>query len=187
MQITYDNHKLIDFGWSFEEYAYEQNYTIYDEMGTTYSRIIELDENDNVVFNAILQESSYRVFKNKFYNGETKNYEVSEYKLIDTTPFTILEEVNTKTIEENLENASISPFEVEITKNSVDMNVAFDILEDVKIVFVKDNGKSYFLNYKSTNSDALSKVNLDVSGTYAIYMKVDDKWYNLEKSINFGD
>ena len=185
--VTYDNHKLVNFGWSFEEQYYTDQYSLYDEIGTTYSRIIELDDNDNVLFNATLNESIYRAFKNKFYQEETKNYEVIEYSLIDATPYTELEEVSTKSIENNLEQAVDCIYDIEITKNSVNVDVVFDPLEEVQFIFVGGNGKSYIFNYKPANELPAGKVNIKLKGIYAIYLKNDDIYYDLHKTIDFGD
>ena len=183
---TYDNHKLINFGWSFpKKYFDDVNMTIYDEIGITYSRIIELDENNNVIFNATLDESTYRAFKNKLYKEETNNYEVVDYKLIDSTPYTKLEEIDTNSIEDKLDNAKVSPYELNLTKNSIDLNAVFDDLEDVKIVLVKDNGKSYILNYKPIDVEPLEKVNINLSGKYAIYISINNTYYNQQTSVDF--
>ena len=181
------DYKLINFGWCFKEEAYKNNMTIYDEFGVTYSRIIELDQNNNVNFNATLDGSAYRVYKGRLYNDITKNYEPSDYKSIDTTPFTLLDDVDAGTIIKDLENAENGDYDVTITKTSVDINVVFDVLEDVKIIFVGENGKAHIYDYKPANASTTPKMNLNLKGKYAVYLKIDNTYYNLNRSVDFGE
>ena len=180
------DYKIINFGWCFTEEAYKKNVSIYEEFGTTYSRIIELDQDDNIRFNATLDGSAYRVSKGKLYNDTIKNYEPGEYKLIDTTPYTLLDEVSVSSIKNNLDNAQNGEFDIEVTKTSVHINMIFDVLEDVKILFVGEDGKAHIYDYKPANVSTSAKMNLNLKGKYAIYVKVDDLYYNLNKSVDFG-
>jgi arylsulfate sulfotransferase len=182
---TSDNHKIVNFGWSFKKTAYDNNLSMVDYQNNTYSRIVDLDANNNIVFRATLDESAYRVFKGKLYNDTTANYVITSSKIIDTVPYNKVNEVNTSEIESNLNNAEDSIYDVKLTKTTVNINAIFDTLNDVNIIFVGDNGKSYTFAYKPSGESTPVRVNLDLTGKYAIYLKIDNIWYNTNTSVDF--
>ena len=182
--ITNDNHKLVDFGWSFKKEAYEKNLNIYDYFENTYSRITEIDESDNIVFNATIEQSIYRSFKHAFYKDNTANFIVSSYSLIDNIPFNDLESIDISTFKSELDNAEESGLSYDVTKNSLSINANFDILDDVTFYFVGKNG-SYAFHYKPANKKATPLIHLDLSGEYVVYLKINDTMYDDKKVLEF--
>lgn len=184
--ITNDNHKLVNFGWTFKEEAYQKNLSLYDYFGYTYSRITELDQNNQIVFDATIEQSLYRVFKNSFYEENTANYKVDSYSLIDNVAFNDLQKVKTSSLYELLDSAEPTVYNFEVTQKSVKINVIFDDLEEVSFLFVGENQDSYVFVYKPKDKDAPSKINLNLSGSYALYLKIDDQVYDSGKILSFN-
>ena len=159
--------------------------TIYDYLGNTYARVVELDANDRVLFNATIEEGVYRAYKHSLYEDRTNHYEITDYKLVDNNPSTSLETVRTRNIFEQLDNAITNPFEFELTKNSVSLNVMFDNSESVDIYFVSEEENSYVFHYKKENEAVSSKINLKLDGNYAVYLKINDQFYDTGKVLSF--
>ena len=180
-----DEFKLINFGWTYKPTAYVPGTTIYDYLGNTYARIVELNQNDEVVFQATIEEGVYRAFKHSLYEEYTKHYQVSNYQLIDNNPSTKLDKIRTSSIFDKLDQAISNPFEFELTKNSVYLNVMFDNSETVDIYFVSEEENSYLFHYKKENEAVSSKINLHLDGNYAIYLKINDDFYNTGKILSF--
>jgi len=180
-----DEFKLINFGWTYKPTAYVPGTTIYDYLGNTYARIVELNQNDEVVFQATIEEGVYRAFKHSLYQEYTKHYQVSNYQLIDNNPSTKLDKIRTSSIFDKLDQAISNPFEFELTKNSVYLNVMFDNSETVDIYFVSEEENSYLFHYKKENEAVSSKINLHLDGNYAIYLKINDDFYNTGKILSF--
>lgn len=178
--------KLINFGWTYKPTAYVPGTTIYDYLGNTYARIVELDENDKVLFNATIEEGVYRAYKHSFYESITSHYKLVDYQLVDNNPSTNLETVRTRNIFSDLNEAISNPFEFELTKNSVSLNVMFDNSETVDIYFVSEEENSYIFHYKKANEAVSSKINLKLDGNYAVYLKINDQFYDTEKVLSFS-
>ena len=182
---TKDNHKLVNFGWNFKKEAFEQNLNLYDYFGYTYSRILEFNENNEEVFNATIDQSIYRAFKNSFYKDSTSNYQVVDYSLISNIPYNELKEIDNDTLKEMLVNVDDSNYEYTISKNSVVINAIFDDLNDVSFIFVGKD-KNYLFNYKPARESAQKVIHLNLTGQYAVYLKIDDKIYDDGKIIDFS-
>ncbi len=182
---TKDNHKLINFGYTFKEEAFQKKLNLYDYVGYTFARIVELDDNDNLLFNATIDQSVYRVYKGSFYENDTKNYEIQAYSLIDNLEYNTLERVKTSSMYELLNNAETSNYEFTVTKNNIELNTIFDDLQEVTFLFVGEKNDSYRFVYKAANEEAVKKIHLNLSGRYAIYLKIDDKVYDCGRIIEF--
>ncbi len=181
-----DQSKLINFGWTYKPTAYTPGTTIYDYLGNTYARVVELDQNDKVLFNATIEEGVYRAYKHSLYEDKTSHYKLIDYKLVDNNPSTILETVRTRNIFSDLNEAISNPFEFELTKNSVSLNVMFDNSETVDIYFVSEEENSYIFHYKKANEAVSSKINLKLDGNYAVYLKINDQFYDTDKVLSFS-
>ncbi len=181
-----DGTKLIDFGWTYKESAYVPGNTIYDYLGNTYARVVELDKDDQELFNATIDESIYRAYKHSLYQEKTPNYQLVDYRLIDNNPATNLEHIATESIFEQLDHAVKNPFEFDLTPHSVDINVMFSNSEVVDIYLVSDRSESYIYHYKKANEAVSPKVNLHLDGSYAVYLKINDDFYNTGKVLKFN-
>ncbi|MCI8575848.1 MAG: aryl-sulfate sulfotransferase [Bacilli bacterium] len=184
--ITYpDRRKLINFGWTYKTAAYVPGTTIYDYLGNTYARVLELNENDEVIFNATIEEGVYRAFKHSMYQERTSHYQICEYQLVDNNSKTQLDVIRTRSIFDDLNHAISNPFEFELTKNSIYLNVMFDNSEVVDIYLVSEKDNSYIFHYKKENEAVSSKINLHLDGNYAVYLKINDDFYNTGKILSF--
>lgn len=184
---SYDNHKIINFGWSFPKSIYDElNVSIYDDYGNTYSRIVELDENNNIVFRAKLPINIYRMFKHKIYDDMTNNYVVENSKVINTNPVTELKKVSTLSLKSNIDNALEPLYNIFFENDMIEMDTDFDLLEEVKIAFVGDS-VSYIYDYKLANQVANDKVNLKINGKYKIYLIINGKYYKTTTEIKFDN
>ena len=181
--ISKDKHKIINFGWSFDSKLYQRGASIYDETGESYSRIVDLDENNNIVFRAKTASNNYRVFKNKFYGEKTDNYIPTDITIFNTYDVTVFEEVPTLSIQNKLSEAEDEGDEVTFNNDNIDINASFDTLEDVKIVFRSD-AISYIYKYKPANQTTNSRVNIKIKGKYDIYIVVDDVYYKTNSKLD---
>lgn len=178
--------KLINFGWTYKPTAYVPGNTIYDYLGNTYARVVELDQNDQVLFHATIEEGVYRAYKHSMYESKTKHYQIVNYELIDNNPSTILETVRTRDLFDDLDHAIQNPFEFELTKNTVSLNVIFGNSETVDIYFVSEKENSYVFHYKKENEAVAAKINLKLDGNYAVYLKINGELYDTGKVLSFS-
>lgn len=185
--ITNDNHKLVNFGWTFKPEAIQKNLNLYDYFGHTYSRITELDSNNQIVFDATIDQSLYRVFKNSFYGETTSNYQVLSYTLIDNIEYNDLQKVKTSSLYDLLDSAEPTMYDFEVTQKSVKINAIFDDLEEVSFLFVGENQDSYIFVYKPRHMSEPTKINLNLTGSYALYLKIEDQVYESGKILSFNE
>lgn len=178
-----NNHKLINFGWSFNKKDYDTNTSIYDDNKQSYTRLVELDDNNNIIFRAKLSSNVYRASKNKLYGEKTANYNPNDIIMINTLPYTILDEVTTLSIQDKINNAEDPICDINLDNSVISMNMIFDSLEDVKLVF-KSDMVSYIYAYKPANQKVNSKVNLSIKGNFDVYLVIDDKYYKTNAQLN---
>lgn len=181
--VSNDNHKIINFGWSFEKSAYQSQTTIFDEMHISYSRIVDLDESNNIIFRAKLKSNTYRAYKNKFYNGTIYNFWADDISLINTFDESVLKEVPTLSIQGDLNNASDELYQVDIKNDNISVNMYMDILYDIKLVF-KSDAISYIYDYKPANQPVNKRINLKIKGDYEVYLIKDGVYYKTGTKLN---
>ena len=61
----------------------------------------------------------------------------------------------------------------------------FDNSESVDIYFVSEEENSYVFHYKKENEAVSSKINLKLDGNYAVYLKINDQFYDTGKVLSF--
>ena len=181
--ISKDKHKIINFGWSFEKNAYQKNTTIFDETHITYSRIVDLNENNNIVFRAKIKSNIYRAYKNKFYFDSTNNYVPGKIVLINTYDQSVLKEVPTLTIQGDINKANDKKYDVDFTNDSININMYMDELYDIKLVF-KSDAISYIYDYKPANQPVNNRINLKIKGSYEVFLVKDGEYYKTDTFIN---
>jgi len=183
----YDNQfKLINFGWTFKEDAYQPDVRLTNSYKTTYARIMELNGQDEVIFHATYPRGVYRAFKHKLYEERTKNYEITSFELISNHLASNLKEINTKDIYNLLDQAVINTYDFNLTSNSISINASFSNSETVDIYFVSEDRKTYILNYKELNNSPLATINLQLKGNYAVYLKINDQLFDTNKIFSFS-
>ena len=192
IEILPNNNKLITFGWSISDDSYESidGVSIND---TNYLKgiIVELDQNDKVLFKGTTKGLLYRVYKIDLFDETTKNYEVKSYNKIDGTKFTG-EVVPTNEIKPKLKKASkfTNSFDVQINRVMTDLPMGTE--DNVDILFVGPDN-TYIYNYTKSGEEVYSgfnsnkygiKVHLD-SGKYQVFIKLNDTYYDTKVNVIF--
>lgn len=180
-----DQSKLINFGWTFYPDIYSPGRSIFDNVGNTYAKIIEIDENDQTTFSATTPYGIYRAYKHKMYEEKTKNYLDLEFQLINNNQNSNLKKIKTNTIFDSLSKAIDNPYNFQLTENTVSINVIFDRSEVVDIYLVSEDTHTYLMHYKKENESMDSVINLNLEGNYAVYLKINDVMYDTRKILSF--
>lgn len=180
-----DHSKLINFGWTFYPFAFKPNLKIYDNLASTYGRIIELNDKDEEIFNAIYNGGIYRAYKHRMYEDVTANYLDFDYQLVNNNSNFNLEKIKTKDLFEEFDEAIDNPYEFELTTHTLTMNVGFDGLDVVDLYFVSEDYNTYLMHYKKMNEPTPSSLHLKLDGNYAVYFKINDVMYDTGKILSF--
>ena len=151
----------------------------------TTHRIIELDENDKVVFDAESHEGKYRAFKHVLYTYETSNINVITLNMFNSIPDDELTQTNFRKVD--LDNTVDWVNTLDFTVNTLVTDYTFEKTDEVKLYFVNRAGKIYILNYLTKDDDATARIfNVDLpSGDYALFIKVNDALYKTNKVYAF--
>lgn len=158
------------------------------EDNKSYSKIIELDQEDNVITDFTTDFTTdfwvYQSFRDSFYNEITTNYQVNvEVNMImenEDKYFNLNEYDVDNKFRDNIKNAIVDETMIDISVEGIKSNI---IEEDFEILFV--NGKGRYYKYE-VNEDVARNIwylyiNRFVSylnGEYAVYIKINDKYYN---------
>ena len=183
-----DNSKLMNFGYIINNDYRQSSKNLLDTEAKPLDishRIIELDEHDNVVFDARSYEGKYRAFKHALYSEVTNNISVSTLNIYNTIVNDDLSESSYRKI--NLDESVDWINTVNFTKNTLVTDYVFDKTDEVKLYLVNRAGKIYILDYlnKDDNSTArIFNISLPV-GQYALFIKVNDTLYKTNKVYQF--
>ncbi len=181
----YENQsKLINFGWTFLPEAFVSGQSIYN-IQNTYARIIELDDQDNIIFNAVSPYGVYRTYKHRMYEDVTANYMDFDFKLINNTKALDLDKVKTNKIYDELDQSLPNPFSFQITDNTVVMDVMFDRDDIVDLYFVSENRDTYVLHYKEEGEVLPAVIRWKLHGKYAAYLKINGELYDTGQVLVF--
>lgn len=177
-KILSNNNKLIDYGWAMKENAYTDKNVSINDTNYLNGVIVQLDENDNILFKATTPDLVYRTYKVNLYEKTTKNFNVESYQKISKLKED--KQIKTKTIKNKLDKASSFDGKVEAYINRITLNKEFKKKDKVNIYLVSSNNKTYKYKYKKTSiKTSITK------GKYAVYVEVNDKMYDTKKVINF--
>lgn len=183
-RILDNNHKLIDYGYILKDsYRNSKNSLKESEKGVDniYSKIIELDSDDNIVFEATSEEGKYRVFKHSLYNETTENIDINKLNIFNTISSDSLTESNYKKIDINDSIEWINS--LEFTKNTFTTDYNFKEDDSIKLYFMNKAGKIYILNYKDSSNSTINRIfNVSLpSGYYALFIDVNGTLYKTNK------
>ncbi len=192
IEILPNENKLLTYGWSISKDSYDDAEGIsINDTKYLHGIVVELDKDNNVLFKGKTNGLLYRVYKMNIYNAETKNFEVSDYKLINGNKVNA-DIVETSTIKNNLKSAKRYTYNFDVLINRVMIDIPFTKEDSVDILFVKDDN-TYIYNYKKANDEVYNgfnsniygvKVNLD-RGEYKAYVKINDVYYDTKVNIIF--
>ena len=187
-RVLDNGNKLIDFGWILHDNYFNDTNTFQDAEGNvdvTYSVYSELDENDNVLFEAKCEEGKYRIFKHNIYNDNTSNLNLS-LNIYNNFSEDNYEEI--KVDKKVLEEANTFDNYFEFTENSFYTNYPIQEQDSIELIFVNNN-KSYLYNYKDSKSTTINKtfyLKLP-NNTYELYIKINDILYKTNKKYLFDN
>lgn len=166
-----------------------------------YSKIIELDKDDNIITDFTTDYDSkliYQSYRNTFYKEKTPNYNLNiKYE----TSINNIEEIRynigtfeinyydkTPEFKKNIRTANINESMIRLTDKGLETNIP----QDFEIIFVDSNYNHYDMNI---NYD-IEIIDLfhfyfdiffsDIRGKYAIYIKFNDKFYNTNLVFNIN-
>ena len=184
----YGNTKLINFGWTLkDEYRKKEDATLSEsEKNTdnTYAKIFEINEDDEIIFEAAIEDGKYRIFKHNLYSNVIDDFDYSISNFYNTILPSKIETIYTKNIEDKLNKAY--PFENDITftKYSIDTNFIFDSYDNVDILLVGKNNLSYKVKYKEENKNVNKNLNIDLKeGEYALYLIINDTYFRTNIKV----
>ncbi len=180
---------LMNFGYNLKDEYRNNALGLLSEaeanQDNIYAKIIEVDKNKNVLFEAISEEGKFRVFKNIMYKSVTSNPVISQLNIFENLEEDTLNETTYKEVD--IENSSEWIYETNFTKNTFDTNYEILDSDELKLYFVNRNGKIYILDYKkkdSVNNKRIFNVNLP-KDEYALYINLNDKIYKTNNVYKF--
>lgn len=180
---------LMNFGYNLKDEYRNNALGLLSEaeanQDNIYAKIIEVDKNKNVLFEAISEEGKFRVFKNIMYKSVTSNPVISQLNIFENLEEDTLNETTYKEVD--IENSSEWIYETNFTKNTFDTNYEILDSDEIKLYFVNRNGKIYILDYKkkdSVNNKRIFNVNLP-KDEYALYINLNDKIYKTNNVYKF--
>ena len=137
IELLNNNHKLLTYGWSMKEEAYKNpNQVIYTDPAHKNGVVLELDQNDNVLFRLSMPGLIYRTFQiDGFYQAKTENYVISNFNRINSTTNNG-QLVNINKIK--LTNAPDYNNEISIINNRITLKQEFNKTD---LIFTKNKSK----------------------------------------------
>lgn len=187
--ILKDNHKFMNYGYVLkDEFRKNKNNSLVEvekDVKDIYSLITELDENDNIVFQAKSAEGKYRAFNNKLYLETTKNIDLSDFNIYDALKKDNLTISSLKNLDIESAYEWINTFE--FTKNTLTTDFNIKATDEVQIHFLNNRGKVFTLNYKDKNNTQLNRIfNVNLSKEkYRVYISINDQLYDVKKVYSF--
>ena len=184
----YNGKKLINFGWTLEDdYRNKQGSTLSDsEKNTdnTYAKIIEFNENDEVLFDAKIADGKYRIFKHFLYGKNIDNFDYEDFSFNITVPPSDIEKIYTTSIEKELDSAILFENKISYTKFSIDTDYIFDEYDEAYILLVDKYGKSYKITYKEEQNNVIKSLNIDLKkGEYALYLIINNVYFKTNIKV----
>lgn len=183
-----DNHKLMNFGYILKDNYRNKSNKIADSEknpDNIYTKILELDEKDNVYFEAISEEGKYRTFKNVLYKDVTSNVNVSELNTFNTIPNDKLDVISFKKID--FDNTIEWINSINLTRNTFKTDYEIKETDSVDLYFVNKSGRVFILNYKNKDTKDINRIfNIPLyNDNYVLFIKVNDILYKTNKVYEF--
>lgn len=186
-RVDEDGHKLIGYGYTHDEdYRNNSEWKLSESEQSPdhiHALLVELDENDDVVFKAKSEEGKYRVFKHTIYNEKTKNIEIGKLNTFNKVVEDKLERLTYK--ETNIKDSQDWIYSVDYTENTFKTNYTIQATDEIKLYFMNETGNVFSFTYKEKDNETLNKVfNVTLpSGKYALFINLNGKNYNTNRVI----
>ncbi len=187
IKINDQNQKLINFGWTLKsDYREKSNATLSNSeknIDNTYAYIVELDEKDNTIFKATIEEGKYRVFKHTIYDHISTNIDFTTLQEYNTIPKENLNKKNRK----ELKNVKDWIYNGKITQNYFETNYDIKETDEIEFYFLNESGKVSSMIYKEKEDPITKRIfALDLPhGKYKFYIKINGIVWNTNTIIEF--
>lgn len=186
--VLENDFKFMNFGYILkDEFRRRSNSNIAEtekNVEDIYSRIIELDKDGKVVFEATCEEGKYRAFMHNLYSDNTKNVEIDSFNTIDTVSKSKLETTSVRNLDVDSSLEWINS--LEFTKHTFQTNYKIGEKDEVKFHFLNNHGKVYTYIYKEKDGDNNHIFNLDLDkGNYRMFISINDQLYDTKKVYSF--
>lgn len=188
-RVLSDNHKLIDFGYVLtDEYRNSSTGTLSEaekNPDNIYAYIVELDENDEIVFSAICEEGKYRAFKHNVYMNTMSNVDLDVLNIFDSIEESEYRTDSYKNV--NLESSREWINSLDFTKNTFITNYDIQESDEISLYFVNRTGRIYIFDYKDADSSTINRIfNLNLpSSEYALFINLNNVLYNTNTIIEY--
>lgn len=178
---------LLFSAWEYGEGTMQkEGCTMNSNIEGLHSIIYELDKSNNILFKASFMGGSYRANKIDLYENSGKNFNPSNINYYNTLGSKIYEEIDSSTIVDNLKNAEKNVYSVNLSKNLLTINAAFQTNDEVYVLLVGKENKTYKYLSKTKGNYLQPVVNLrGLSGEYALFLVINGVYYNLDKTYKF--
>lgn len=186
--VLENDFKFMNYGYILkDEFRRRSNSNIAEaekNVEDIYSRIIELDKDGKVVFEATCEEGKYRAFIHNLYSDNTKNVEIDSFNTIDTVSKSKLETTSVRNLD--LDSSLEWINSLEFTKHTFQTNYKIGEKDEVKFHFLNNHGKVYTYIYKEKDGDINHIFNLDLDkGNYRMFISINDQLYDTKKVYSF--
>lgn len=186
--VLENDSKFMNYGYILkDEFRRRSNSNIAEtekNVEDIYSRIIELDKDGKVVFEATCEEGKYRAFMHNLYSDNTKNVEIDSFNTIDTVSKSKLETTSVRNLDVDSSLEWINS--LEFTKHTFQTNYKIGEKDEVKFHFLNNHGKVYTYIYKEKDGDINHIFNLDLDkGNYRMFISINDQFYDTKKVYSF--
>lgn len=181
-----DGSKLMNFGYIVNDDYRKTDKPLLDlekAPTDTSHRIIELDANDKVIFDARSYEGKYRAFKHVLYSATTKNIEVDQLTVLNTIPKTELKTKDYTEIE--LDKAVEWINTIDFTQHTFTTDFTINAEDAVQFYLINKSGKVYIMDYLTKDDGKTATIfDLEVpAGEYAFFIKVNDNLYDTKSLV----
>lgn len=184
----YDGNKLMNFGWVLkDDYRNRSDATLSEsEKNTdnTYAKIFEVNDKDEILLEATMEDGKYRIFKHGLYMDKMSNFSYVDSNFYNTMDLSKVEKINTRKISDKLDSAKKYENNISYTKYVIDTDYKFDTYDKVDILLVGKNSNSYIINYKDELKDVEKNININLGhGEYALYIIINGIYYDTYKKV----
>lgn len=175
---------LMNFGYNLkDEYRISESGTLSNAESSPdniYSRIIEMDKNHNILFEATCEEGKFRAFKHGIYNETTSNIDIKELNIFNNLEPDKLTEKNYKDLD--LPDAQEWIYSFDLTDNTLTTNYQITENDQIDLYFVNKKGEVFILNYKDKNNTKTKRIfNLNLNNDiYRVYVLLNDNLYKID-------
>lgn len=162
---------IVNYAYFFKDEAINKEISLFDYKDNTYSRIVEYDNYSNIIFDATIEDRLYRVSINEL-KPYYQKYTPKEYIYLSNL------ENNVKIDESKLDSAVYYNNILKIYHNYYDVTLDNKMIDELVLILKgKDN---YAIPYIGTSTYYEIK-----KGTYDIYIKLNNEYYNLNQKITY--